>query len=76
MSGRPRVVVTGMGMVSAAGWTLAETWDAIAQGKDGLRTLSLFPSQRCGKLPVGEVSGDPAAKSGLDSGSRSDHLAV
>lgn len=73
---RPRVVVTGMGIVSAAGWTLDETWEAIAHGRSGLRTLSLFASPRCGHLPVGEVSGDVAARSGLASGSRSDHLAV
>ena len=76
MSARPRVVVTGMGMVSAAGWTLDETWEAIEQGRSGLRALSLFESQRCGKLPVGEVTGDPALRSGLSGGSRSDHLAV
>ena len=76
MSARPRVVVTGMGVVSAAGWTLDETWEAIVQGRSGLRALSLFESQRCGKLPVGEVTGDPQARSGLAGGSRSDHLAV
>ncbi len=76
MSTRPRVVVTGMGIVSAVGWTLAETWEAIEQGRSGLRTLSLFESQRCGRLPVGEVPGDPSARSGLAGGSRSDHLAV
>jgi 3-oxoacyl-(acyl-carrier-protein) synthase len=72
----PRVVVTGMGVVSAAGWTLDETWQAIALGRSGLRPLSLFPSPRCGSLPVGEVTGDPAARSGLPGGSRSDHLAL
>jgi 3-oxoacyl-[acyl-carrier-protein] synthase II len=76
MSGRPRVVVTGMGLVSAVGWTLDETWHAIAEGRSGLGPLTLFESQRCGKLPVGEVAGDPAARSGLDGGSRSDHLAA
>jgi 3-oxoacyl-[acyl-carrier-protein] synthase II len=76
MSDRPRVLVTGMGTVSAAGWTLDETWAAIAAGREGLRPLSLFESQRCGKLPVGEVEGDPAKRSGLASGSRSDHLAL
>jgi 3-oxoacyl-[acyl-carrier-protein] synthase II len=76
MSARPRVVVTGMGVVSAAGWTLDETWEAITRGRSGLRTLSLFESTRCGKLPVGEVTGDPAGRSGLAGGSRSDHLAV
>ena len=76
MSARPRVVVTGMGVVSAAGWTLDETWEAIVQGRSGLRALSLFESKRCGKLPVGEVRGDAQARSGLAGGSRSDHLAV
>lgn len=76
MSVLPRIAVTGMGMVSAVGWTLDETWDAIVHGHSGLRTLSLFESERCGKLPVGEVPGDPAARSGLAGGSRSDHLAV
>ncbi len=76
MSARPRVVVTGMGVVSAVGWTLDETWEAIVQGRSGLRALSLFESQRCGKLPVGEVTGDPQARSGLAGGSRGDHLAV
>ncbi len=76
MSGVPRVVVTGMGVVSAAGWTLDDTWQAIAEGRSGLRALSLFPSERCGRLPVGEVVGEPAAHSGLAGGSRSDHLAL
>jgi len=76
MSMQPRIVVSGMGIVSAAGWTLDETWEAFGQGRSGLRTLSLFESQRCGQLPVGEVTGDPAARSGLPGGSRSDHLAV
>ncbi|MBN2577039.1 MAG: beta-ketoacyl-[acyl-carrier-protein] synthase family protein [Deltaproteobacteria bacterium] len=76
MKKRPRVAVTGMGIVSAAGWTLDETWGSLAAGRECLRPLSLFESQRCGKLPVGEVTGDPARRSGLAAGSRSDHLAV
>lgn len=76
MTAAPRVVVTGMGVVSAAGWTLDETWQAIAEGRGGLRALTLFESQRCGSLPVGEVTGDPALRSGLPGGSRSDHLAM
>jgi 3-oxoacyl-(acyl-carrier-protein) synthase len=76
MSERPRIAVTGMGLVSAVGWTLAETWEAIARGQSGLRALSLFISERWGGLPVGEVVGDPALRSGLCGGSRSDHLAL
>src|SRR5512141_694664 len=76
MSERPRIAVTGMGLVSAVGWTLAETWAAIVRGQSGLRALSLFASERWGGLPVGEVVGDPAEHSGLAEGSRSDHLAL
>jgi 3-oxoacyl-[acyl-carrier-protein] synthase II len=76
MSAAPRVAVTGMGVVSAAGWTLDETWQSIVLGRSGLRALTLFESERCGRLPVGEVTGDPAARSGLPGGSRSDHLAM
>ena len=71
-----RVVVTGTGIVSALGWTLEETWAAIEAGRSGLGPLTLFPAPRCGHLPVGEVRGDVASRSGLPDGSRSDHLAV
>ncbi len=71
-----RIVITGMGIVSALGWTIAETWAAIEQGRSGLDRLTLFESPRCGGYPVGEIKGDPASRSGLVSGSRSDHLAV
>ena len=70
------VAVTGLGLVSALGWTEAETWDALSAGQGGLGPLTLFPSERCGHLPVGQVQGDPAARSGLARGSRSDHLAM
>ena len=76
MSQRTTVVVTGMGIASAVGWTLDEVWAAMKEGKSGLKALTLFESQRCGKLLVGQIDGNPAQKSGLPSGSRSDHLAV
>jgi 3-oxoacyl-[acyl-carrier-protein] synthase II len=76
MTSRPKIVVTGIGIASAAGWTPDEVWATIVAGKSGLKALTLFASPRCGKIPVGEVEGDPAAKSGLAFGSRSDHLAV
>ena len=72
----PGVAVTGAGLVSALGWTEQETWNALSAGQGGLGPLTLFPSERCGHLPVGQVQGDPAARSGLGRGSRSDHLAV
>ncbi len=37
-----RVVVTGLGMVSPVGNTVAETWNAIVNGKSGVETISAF----------------------------------
>lgn len=37
-----RVVVTGLGMVSPVGNTVAETWNAILNGKSGVETISAF----------------------------------
>ena len=39
---RRRVVVTGMGMVSPVGNTVADTWDAILAGKSGVSPIDLF----------------------------------
>ena len=37
-----RVVVTGMGAISALGNTLEETWQGIKEGKSGLGNITLF----------------------------------
>lgn len=37
-----RVVITGLGMVSPLGLTVKETWDAILQGKSGVRPITAF----------------------------------
>jgi 3-oxoacyl-(acyl-carrier-protein) synthase len=73
---RQPIAVTGIGIVSALGWTPGETWSAIEEERSGLGELTLFPSERCGHLPVAEVKGDPAGRSGLAHGSRNDHIAV
>ena len=39
---RRRVVVTGLGMISSLGNTVAETWDGIVNGKSGIATISSF----------------------------------
>jgi 3-oxoacyl-[acyl-carrier-protein] synthase II len=39
---RRRVVVTGMGMISPVGNTVAETWDNILRGKSGAATIDSF----------------------------------
>ena len=49
-----RIVVTGVGVVSAAGRGLDATCAALRANRDGLRGLSRFASPRCGHFPVGE----------------------
>ena len=39
---RKRVVITGMGMITALGNTLNETWGAILEGKSGISTIESF----------------------------------
>jgi len=70
------ISVTGMGIVSSIGWSVEETWSAIEAGRGGLGRLSIFRSPRYGDLPVGQVPGELAARSGLERASRSDHLAL
>jgi len=65
-----------MGIVTAAGWTPEEVWSAIEGEESGLGRLTLFDSPRCGHMPVAQVRENPAARSGLREGSRTDHLAV
>jgi len=73
---RDQVAITGIGIVSALGFSPEETWLAMENGHTGLGPLTLFRSPRCGHVPVAEVKGDLALHSGLSSGSRTDHLAV
>lgn len=39
---RKRVVVTGMGMVTPLGNTVASSWDGIVNGRSGMRPIELF----------------------------------
>jgi 3-oxoacyl-[acyl-carrier-protein] synthase II len=41
-SGRRRVVVTGLGLVSAIGNSVEESWNALLAGRGGARTISRF----------------------------------
>ncbi len=54
-----RIVVTGMGSVSAIGTSVAQHHTALLQGKSGLHTLQQFPS-RYSAMPFGEVKLDNA----------------
>ena len=39
---RRRVVVTGLGMVTPLGLTVASTWEGIVAGKSGIGTITRF----------------------------------
>lgn len=50
-----RIVVTGMGVISAIGNTVAENRVSLAAGKCGMSRLEMFPSKFANLLPVGEI---------------------
>lgn len=67
-------VVTGLGIVSATGYGVGETWAAFEKLESGLRPLTLFDSPRYGKVLAGEVRNDLTALGAPPQGSRSDRL--
>lgn len=55
-----RVVITGMGLISPVGLTVAESWQAVLAGKSGVRPISVFdPSQFSVKIFAGVQNFDP-----------------
>jgi nodulation protein E len=57
-----RVVITGIGVVSPVGSTLAEFWSALAAGRSAIGPLTLAPLDRLNTRIAAEVAGfDPAA---------------
>ena len=50
-----RVVVTGMGMVTALGNDVASTWDGLVGGRSGIRTIGSFDPSRLPSRIAGEV---------------------
>jgi 3-oxoacyl-[acyl-carrier-protein] synthase II len=50
-----RVVVTGMGMVTALGNDVPSTWAGIAAGRSGIRTIEAFDPSRVSSRIAGEV---------------------
>ena len=67
-------VITGLGIVSAAGFGTAEVWRTVAAGASGLKPLTLFQSPRYGQIPVGEIQRDLIALGVPTRSSRSDKL--
>ena len=51
----PRVVVTGMGAVSALGNDVTSTWDGLIAGRSGIRTIERFDPSRVDSKIAGEV---------------------
>jgi 3-oxoacyl-(acyl-carrier-protein) synthase len=67
-------VITGVGIVSAAGIGVEEVWASMARNESGLKPLSLFESPRYGPVPVGEIRQNLLALGAPRRGSRTDRL--
>jgi 3-oxoacyl-[acyl-carrier-protein] synthase II len=58
----PRVVVTGMGALTALGPDVASTWDGLVAGRSGIRTIEAFDPARVPSRIAAEVRDfDPSA---------------
>jgi 3-oxoacyl-[acyl-carrier-protein] synthase II len=55
MTDRRRVVVTGMGAVTALGNDVASTWAGLLAGRSGVRTIEAFDPSRLSSRMAGEV---------------------
>jgi 3-oxoacyl-[acyl-carrier-protein] synthase II len=52
-----RVVVTGMGMLTALGNDVASTWEGLVAGRSGIRTIETFDSSRLNVRIAAQVQG-------------------
>jgi 3-oxoacyl-[acyl-carrier-protein] synthase II len=57
MTGKRRVVVTGLGMVSPVGNDLQSSWDALVAGRSGIGPITRFDASALGCRIAGEVKG-------------------
>jgi 3-oxoacyl-[acyl-carrier-protein] synthase II len=55
MTERRRVVVTGMGMITALGNDVESTWAGMVAGRSGIRTIEAFDPSRLTSRMAGEV---------------------
>ena len=53
--GRPRVVITGMGLVTPCGTGLEKTWASLIEGKSGIKRIKNFDPARFDTQIAGEV---------------------
>ena len=76
----PRIVVTGIGVVSPVGCDAPSSWDAIVSGKSGIAGITRFDPAGYQTTFAGEVKGfDPIARLGRKDARRTDrytHFAV
>jgi len=54
-NGRPRVVITGRGVISSLGHTADETWRGLLHGRSGIGTITQFDSSHLPVHIAGEV---------------------
>lgn len=54
---RPRVVITGVGVVSALGRSTSDIWDAMLAGRSGIGPITRFDASRFRTRIAGEVPG-------------------
>ncbi|MBD2092963.1 beta-ketoacyl-ACP synthase II [Microcoleus sp. FACHB-1515] len=74
-SGR-RVVVTGLGAITPIGNTLAEYWEGLMSGRNGIGPITLFDASRHDCRIAGEVKGfDPHAYMDRKEAKRTDRFA-
>jgi len=72
---RRRVVVTGLGMVSPLGLTVAQNWEAVCAGTSGIGPITLFDVSAYPVRIAGEVRGfDPVAVLGAKDARRQDRF--
>ena len=55
MEAKRRVVVTGLGVVSAVGNDVPQFWDSLRAGRDGIRPITLFDTSSLRTHNGGEV---------------------
>jgi 3-oxoacyl-[acyl-carrier-protein] synthase II len=55
INGQPRVVVTGMGALTALGLDVPSTWDAMVAGRSGVATITQFDPSRLTTRIAAEV---------------------
>jgi 3-oxoacyl-[acyl-carrier-protein] synthase II len=73
---RKRVVVTGLGAITPIGNTLAEYWEGLIEGRNGIGPITLFDASRHDCRIAGEVKGfDPVAYMDKKDAKRMDRFA-